>query len=560
MVSSDPDGNGGAPDVSELFCHYNSLYFRDSLGSCAVSWTEDPLPDCDVSTCDYYPGGGGCIILLSKSLCGSHNGSDLKNALLHEMIHAYICIKDNNSNHSDHGAKFQKLMNTINLSSVADPHRPVDGYSITLLHEIHKKYYHYKCQSCADFIKSTNMRGPSGDDCIERKGVDDPCHNSNCHWHRYGYALHLIDCNIWSFLSTLSKVEQLRYNNETNVKQWLSNILSTVLSPRSGEDIYRVLLLSPKCGMPSRRGLRHYSCDPRPGLACSIGGLRTPPMARSLSWPSRPMSRGCGRRRQSTSKGLSHDGQSLQPSLRPSMIPSLVGGQWPGQEHTACCAVTWAICGLEVYLMAAICFNKFRNLIIHKQQCSGNYCRVQESSPGGPELKCLEAVEAFNEGKVEEPACTSWHTTHTSNKSRRSNKNEREDASVEFLHVAHNAVVCSGLDSSSKDSESDEDEVPLINKRTERRRRQRLHEMYLARESNDVEFGSSTSHKVGSCSLAPKDNNKGESVPASQPEERSCSSHPVSSNGVAGNQAGHEHMSSPTDSPIRGEIVDISDG
>jgi hypothetical protein len=54
-------------------------------------------------------------------------------------------------------------------------------------------------------------------------------------------------------------------------------------------------------------------------------------MARSLSWPSRPMSRGCGRRRQSTSKGLSHDGQSLQPSLRPSMIPSLVGGQWPGQ-------------------------------------------------------------------------------------------------------------------------------------------------------------------------------------------------------------------------------------
>lgn len=446
MVSSDPDGNGGAPDVSELFCHYNSLYFRDSLGSCAVSWTEDPLPDCDVSTCDYYPGGGGCIILLSKSLCGSHNGSDLKNALLHEMIHAYICIKDNNSNHSDHGAKFQKLMNTINLSSVADPHRPVDGYSITLLHEIHKKYYHYKCQSCADFIKSTNMRGPSGDDCIERKGVDDPCHNSNCHWHR------------------------------------------------------------------------------------------------------------------------------------------------------------------------------------HKQQCSGNYCRVQESSPGGPELKCLEAVEAFNEGKVEEPACTSWHTTHTSNKSRRSNKNEREDASVEFLHVADNAVVCSGLDSSSKDrsnkkikiskdvnsdlgktetvqeapkrrrtavldnqecsrrkkrkqsnrcgsysviiewlnyyclSESDEDEVPLINKRTERRRRQRLHEMYLARESNDVEFDSSTSHKVGSCSLAPKDNNKGEIVPASQPEERSCSSHPVSSNGVAGNQAGHEHMSSPTDSPIRGEIVDISDG
>ena len=238
----------------------------------------------------------------------------------------------------------------------------------------------------------------------------------------------------------------------------------------------------------------------------------------------------------------------------------------------------------------------------------------------------ISAVEAFNEVKVEEPACTSWHPTHTSNKSRRSNRNKREDASTEFLHV-DNAVGCSGPDSSSKDgsnkkikfskdassdlrrtetvqeapkrprtavldnqecsrrkkrkqskrygsysviiewlnyyclSESDEDEVPLINKRTERRRRQRLHEMSLARESNDVvEFGSSTSHTVGSCALAPKDNGKLEIVPASQPEERSCSINPVASNGVAGNQTGHEPMSSPMDSPIRGEIVDISDG
>ena len=45
MVTADPDGSGGAPDVSELFCHYNSLYFRESLGSCAVSWAEDPLPN-----------------------------------------------------------------------------------------------------------------------------------------------------------------------------------------------------------------------------------------------------------------------------------------------------------------------------------------------------------------------------------------------------------------------------------------------------------------------------------------------------------------------------------
>jgi len=94
------------------------------------------------------------------------------------MIHAYICIKDNNNDHSDHGAKFRKLMNTINLSSIADPHRPVDGYSITLLHEIRKKYYHYKCQSCGDLIKSIKLRVPSGDDYIERKSVTG-------NWHRH---------------------------------------------------------------------------------------------------------------------------------------------------------------------------------------------------------------------------------------------------------------------------------------------------------------------------------------------------------------------------------------
>ncbi|CAL4938288.1 unnamed protein product [Urochloa decumbens] len=441
MAGSDPYRSGGAPDVSELFCHYNSLYFRDSLWSCAVSWAEDPLPGRDVSTCDYYPGGGGCIILLSKSLCECHDESDLKNALLHEMIHAYICIKDNNSDHSDHGAKFRKLMNTINLSSVDDPHRPVDGYSITLLHEIRKKYYHYKCQSCGDLIKSIKMRLPSGDDCIEGKGVDDPCQNAKCHWHR------------------------------------------------------------------------------------------------------------------------------------------------------------------------------------HKQRCSGSYCRAQESLPGGPKVE-----EALSEGKAEEAVCKSWHFSHTSDQGRRSNKNEREDASAEFLHVTDHAVGSSGPDSSSKDrsnkkmklskdvcfdlqmtetvheapkrprtavlenqecsgrkkrkqskrddsysviiegliyyyySESDEDDVPLINKRTERRRRQKLHEMSIARESSSyVEPVSSSSHTVGSCLLDPGDSSQLEIVPASWPEERSWPIHSVGNNGIAGNQAGHESVSSPLDSPVRGEIVDISD-
>ena len=44
MVSSDPDGSGGPPDIYKLFCDYNGIYFGDSLVACAVSWAEDPLP------------------------------------------------------------------------------------------------------------------------------------------------------------------------------------------------------------------------------------------------------------------------------------------------------------------------------------------------------------------------------------------------------------------------------------------------------------------------------------------------------------------------------------
>jgi hypothetical protein len=45
MVDMDPDGSGGPLDICKLFCNYNAIYFRHSLDMCAVSWTEDPLPD-----------------------------------------------------------------------------------------------------------------------------------------------------------------------------------------------------------------------------------------------------------------------------------------------------------------------------------------------------------------------------------------------------------------------------------------------------------------------------------------------------------------------------------
>uniref|UniRef100_A0A0A9FKR2 Uncharacterized protein n=1 Tax=Arundo donax TaxID=35708 RepID=A0A0A9FKR2_ARUDO len=274
-------------------------------------------------------------------------------------------------------------------------------------------------------------------------------------------------------------------------------------------------------------------------------------------------------------------------------------------DHLGACAVSW---------------DKDPLPDRHKKGCSGSYHRVQVSSPESLGLKRSNAEAGLDEGKVDEPVCKSWHPTHTSNKSRKDNKNEREDASAEFLHLTDNTIGCSGLNSSSRDrprkkiklsndvsfdlqiaenvqeapkrprtavlqnqecsrrkkrklskwdgsysviiewlnyycvSESDEDEVPLINKRTERRRQQKLLEMSLARESsNVVKCASSMSHTlngtedgcVGSCSTY-------------RPEERLWPNHAMDSHGVAGHQACCESVSSRMDSPD--EIVDISDG
>ncbi|XP_078151476.1 uncharacterized protein LOC144546790 [Carex rostrata] len=130
------EGAAWTVDVHELFCHYNALYFDDSLGACTVSWTSDPIPS-GASDCDYY--GGGCDILLSVSVLRAQSINCLKNILLHEMIHAYMCIHHGNRDRSDHGQTFQLIMNSINSKTVHDPERPDGGYNIIMSHEIPKE-------------------------------------------------------------------------------------------------------------------------------------------------------------------------------------------------------------------------------------------------------------------------------------------------------------------------------------------------------------------------------------------------------------------------------------
>ncbi|XP_072979835.1 uncharacterized protein [Typha angustifolia] len=181
------------PDIHALFCHYNSVYFHDSLGSCVVQWSSPRMTSC-AGTCRYLR-GGGCEIHLSEPLLKFRPTADLKNTLLHEMIHAFLFITKKKRDHSDHGPNFQTLMNAINFSSITDHQRPSGGYNITIYHDFHEevdsyRVHHWICESCGDLIKRAMNRKPSASDCIQNMGHIRACGNFSCHWHR-----HRISCN-----------------------------------------------------------------------------------------------------------------------------------------------------------------------------------------------------------------------------------------------------------------------------------------------------------------------------------------------------------------------------
>ncbi|EEC74777.1 hypothetical protein OsI_10554 [Oryza sativa Indica Group] len=444
MRGSDPDRGGGEPDISKLFCHYNALYFHDSLGTCAVSWAtdEDPLPNREVGGCEYYPGGGGCIILLSRSLYEHHTDLDLKNALLHEMIHAYMCIKDSNDNHSDHGPKFQKLMNTINLNSVADPHRPLGGYSITVFHEIRKKFYIHKCESCGDLIKSTKIKGPSQDDCIEAMGAND-LHKKRCtgSYHRVqGSSSGCVEgSKALSVEAPDCKVEES--------------------APGSWHNAHASI----KGGKGNKHELEETSAGFPPDDSIGISGM------------------------ESSSRDTANKKIKLSKDIGLDRLTATTVQEAPKRPRTTS--------------------------LKKNQECS----------------------------RQKKRKISKWDGSYS--------------------------VIIEWLNYYSVD-ESDEDEVPLINKRTERRKRQKLLKLVLARESNSGSEGASStsfvengrnSSSAGSYPLSQGDNDKSENVQANRVDVSSLPDHPVSSHVAAEDQAG-QAASSPLNSPTRGIVVDISDG
>lgn len=149
------------PDVHALFCHYAKLYFEDRLGGVSVEWSSARMTLCG-GTCQRLP--GGAVIKLSKPLLSLRPSWDLKNVLLHEMIHAYVMVnglRDNDP--SGHGDTFKGIMKRINAAATPDSQRPSGGYHITVYHAMlaeveHYRQHHWHCERCGNVVKRATNR------------------------------------------------------------------------------------------------------------------------------------------------------------------------------------------------------------------------------------------------------------------------------------------------------------------------------------------------------------------------------------------------------------------
>lgn len=93
------------PDIHGLFLAFNVQYFESKLDSVQLEWSTK-MTRC-AGLCCYQRRSKWCRIKLSEPLLKFRPRSDLIDTLLHEMIHAYLFVTENNTDHDGHGPNFQ---------------------------------------------------------------------------------------------------------------------------------------------------------------------------------------------------------------------------------------------------------------------------------------------------------------------------------------------------------------------------------------------------------------------------------------------------------------------
>uniref|UniRef100_A0A1B6DH22 Protein with SprT-like domain at the N terminus n=1 Tax=Clastoptera arizonana TaxID=38151 RepID=A0A1B6DH22_9HEMI len=121
------------PDIHALFIAFNKRFFYGSLDSVEVTWSSR-MTNC-AGVCSYQNRSGFCSIRLSAPLLKLRPRSDLVETLLHEMIHAYLFVSNNDRDRDGHGPIFQSHMHRINREA---------GTKITIYHSFHDEVELYK--------------------------------------------------------------------------------------------------------------------------------------------------------------------------------------------------------------------------------------------------------------------------------------------------------------------------------------------------------------------------------------------------------------------------------
>ncbi|XP_010620244.1 sprT-like domain-containing protein Spartan isoform X2 [Fukomys damarensis] len=137
------------PDLQGLFVQFNDNFFWGRLEAVEVKWSAR-MTLC-AGICCYEGSGGMCSI----------------RTLLHEMIHAYLFITNNDKDREGHGPEFCKHMHRINR---------LTGANITVYHTFHDEVEEYRrhwwrcngpCQYTQPYygyVKRATNRAPSAHD------------------------------------------------------------------------------------------------------------------------------------------------------------------------------------------------------------------------------------------------------------------------------------------------------------------------------------------------------------------------------------------------------------
>ncbi|CAG9332981.1 SPRTN [Blepharisma stoltei] len=151
------------PDIYDLFQTFDVQFFEGKLGVVELIWSKR-MTLC-AGLCCYKD--GLITIKLSEPLLKYRSISELKETLIHEMIHAYLWIMHIESGRDGHGPAFQDIMITINA---------IAGLNVTIYHSFHDEVDFYRkhiwkcdgpCQNWKPYyglVKRAMNRPPSDKD------------------------------------------------------------------------------------------------------------------------------------------------------------------------------------------------------------------------------------------------------------------------------------------------------------------------------------------------------------------------------------------------------------